>query len=66
MRRSIKFGVVLGLCSLVLAGCGRFDRAKAHLLGHSTICVDGVNYLQFSSGATVKYDRTGKISLCGN
>jgi hypothetical protein len=41
---------------LALSGCGRFDRFMAGITGDaSETCVDGVVYLQFTSGATVKY-----------
>lgn len=50
--------------SLVLTGCGQISRNVAHAFGHASVCVDGVTYLQFPSGATVKYDRAGKVVPC--
>lgn len=56
---------VLLLCLVVLAGCGKFERGVAKVKGHSQQCVDGVMYLQFSSGATVKYRPDGSVWTCG-
>ena len=44
---------VLFLIAVALSGCGA---AKT--------CIDGVTYLQFTSGATVQVDRTGKPVQC--
>ncbi len=60
--------LILGiLCgSLLLAGCGQVNRVIAHTVGYATVCVDGVAYLQFPEGASVKYGPDGKIVLCPN
>ena len=50
--------------AVALGGCGMISRTVAHYTGHSEQCVDGVAYLQFPSGATVKYDRAGKVVTC--
>ncbi len=55
--------VAIGLL-FTLAACGRIDRNIAIFTGSSELCVDGVRYLQFSSGASVKYTRDGKIATC--
>ena len=47
-----------------IAGCGVVDRAVGGLTGYSKMCVDGVSYLQFTSGASVQYDQTGKVVTC--
>lgn len=48
-----------------ISGCGAFDRAKAKITGDATkTCVDGVTYLQFTSGATVQVDINGKPVAC--
>jgi hypothetical protein len=53
------------LIILSLAGCGWFERkVTANITGHAVTCVDGVAYLQFPSGVTVQYDRTGRIKTC--
>lgn len=49
----------------LLAGCGASDRSLAWLTGSgSKTCVDGVVYLQFTSGVTVQYDPAGKVVAC--
>lgn len=50
---------------LLLAGCGSFSRSCANFTGHDVSCIDGVSYLQFPSGATVKYTRDGRVEACG-
>ena len=53
------------LIALALTGCGWFDRKVASLTGGATkTCVDGVEYLQFTSGASVAYTPDGKIKTC--
>lgn len=59
-----KLILVTILASLVLSGCGKIDRKIASLTGYSNICVDGVSYLQFTSGATVKVGLDGKPIAC--
>ncbi len=62
---------VLTVCLLAslavgLSGCGRFDRWWAGTTGNAVkTCVDGVTYLQFTSGATVQVDRNGRPVPCG-
>ena len=57
---------ILILCAAVLlTGCGWFDRVAATATGYARVCVDGVEYLQFTSGATVAYTRDGKVKACG-
>ena len=56
---------ILILASALLTGCGWFDRVAAIATGYARVCVDGVEYLQFTSGATVAYTRDGKVKTCG-
>lgn len=56
--------IILFVALIALAGCGSISRKTAAWTGYSTECVDGVSYLQFTSGVTVKYDKTGKIVTC--
>lgn len=56
--------IIVGLMGLSLAGCGGISRSVAHLTGSSKICVDGVSYVQFTSGASVQYDRAGDVVTC--
>lgn len=57
---------VMGLVVLAaaLTGCGDVDRMVAGATGYSHLCVDGVEYLQFTSGASVAYTPEGKIKTC--
>ena len=57
----------LVLCVAVLtslSACGKLDRTIAHYRGYAEVCVHGVDYLQFSSGASVEYDREGHVVTC--
>ena len=58
MKTIILIAIVSG------AGCGNLDRHIANVTGSSESCIDGVRYLQFPSGASVKYTRDGKIATC--
>ena len=58
--------VTILFAAVMLTGCGWFDRAGAVVTGYSKACVDGVEYLQFASGATVAYTREGKVKACSN
>jgi len=55
---------VVAIGCLSVAACGHFDRSVANFTGHSETCVDGVKYLQFPSGATVKYNKDGSVQTC--
>lgn len=59
-----KFLIIALLSSASLAGCGRLNRAEAHWTGSAKVCVDGVQYLQFPSGASVQYDKNGHVVTC--
>lgn len=54
------------ICAMVsLASCGKIDRFTAGITGGaSKTCIDGVTYLQFTSGAAVQVDNTGKPVAC--
>ena len=58
------FCIVLAGVILSLFGCGKFDLISAKVTGYSSQCVDGVQYLQFSSGASVAYNPNGTIKTC--
>ncbi len=58
--------IVVGIL-MVSSGCGYAERLIATVTGQSTkVCIDGVTYLQFTSGATVQVDREGKPVPCTN
>jgi hypothetical protein len=53
------------LCLMFLSGCGQAQRDFAKFTGKATkTCVDGVTYLQFTSGATLQVDLNGKPVAC--
>ena len=62
--KNIMLTLVIMSAASVLTSCGKLDRGIAHITGHSEMCIDGVKYIQFSSGATVKLDRDGKPVPC--
>lgn len=50
---------------IVLAGCGKMNKATADWgRGYTEMCIHGVGYLQFPSGASVEYDKNGQILRC--
>lgn len=61
----MKITILLLLAVTALSGCGWFDRATATATGYARVCVDGVEYLQFTSGTTVAYSSDGKVKTCG-
>lgn len=58
-----KIVFVLPLC-IALSACGQVERTTAKWTGYSEICVDGVEYIQFTSGASVKYNSDGTVVTC--
>lgn len=56
--------VIAMLALLALAGCGVGEQTVALFTTYSKICVEGVSYIQFSSGASVQYNKDGKVVLC--
>jgi hypothetical protein len=45
----------------LMFGCGNLSKAKAGITGYDEVVVDGVVYIQFTSGVTVKYNQDGTI-----
>jgi hypothetical protein len=61
----LKYAVLVILSSVLLTGCGRLDRWIASQTGSAVSeCVGGVEYLQFTSGASVAYTPEGAIKRC--
>ena len=57
--------LIVGLSVFALTGCGKIDRTIAAWSGNGAeVCQDGVVYLQFTSGVSVKYSRDGKVVSC--
>lgn len=51
--------------SVFFVGCGAVDRSLAKFTGDATeTCHDGVMYLQFTSGASVAYNKDGTVKTC--
>lgn len=62
----MKIVLVIIICSF-LSSCGWAERVVATVGGGGNeTCHDGVSYVQFTSGASVKYTRDGKIATCGD
>jgi uncharacterized protein YceK len=64
MIADMKNILILIVACIALVGCGKASRMEAALTGYSEECVDGVVYLQFTSGVTVKYNRDGTHATC--
>lgn len=62
----IALAFILGLSALALGGCGEFDKSVTGLTGSAQRCVDGVMYINFTTGATPKYQKSEepKLVLC--
>lgn len=58
--------LVCAALAFALSGCGYVDRADATLTGYSRACIGGVEYLQFTSGATVAFTPDGKVKNCSS
>jgi hypothetical protein len=56
--------VILVLVLLLLTSCGVAGRVGATLTGYFSTCIDGVSYLQFTSGVTVQYNKDGTVKKC--
>ena len=56
--------LVVSCMVFMVSGCGKYERAVANVTGYSKQCIDGVSYIQFSSGATVQVDVNGKPIAC--
>lgn len=56
--------LIIVLAGSLYFGSGYFKRQLATYTGYSEICVDGVKYLQFMSGATPKYNPNGSLVKC--
>lgn len=50
----------------VLSACAVGERINTAVTGHTTQCIDGVEYVQFPSGASVGYSPDGKVKACHN
>ncbi|MDZ4726886.1 MAG: hypothetical protein SH817_12070 [Leptospira sp.] len=55
---------IIIVLSLLFVGCGTLSRGCAKYFGSDEVCIDGVKYIQFTSGASVKYNPDGTIATC--
>ena len=56
--------LLVAVLALGLTACGKVSQIEAKLTGNSVECVQGVHYIQFSSGVTVMYNQDGSIKTC--
>lgn len=56
--------LAIALIALALSACGKIGQVEAHWTGWSESCVKGVQYIQFTSGASVEYDQAGHVVAC--
>lgn len=64
MRMTMVAMACAAICSGLLVGCGQVERTTAIWTGWSRMCIAGVSYLQFTSGATVEYTPEGRVKTC--
>lgn len=56
----------LSIAAITLCSCGVAEKFTDGIAGSSYVCVNGVQYIQFTSGASVAYNRDGTIRTCGD
>ncbi len=57
--------ISIAVLAATLTGCGWYERrVVANITGYSKICVEGVTYLQFSSGVTPQLNLEGRPVAC--
>jgi hypothetical protein len=64
MKRLILTLMLAASLTVGLTACGKTDRVIASWTGYTTLCIDGVEYIQFTSGASVAYTPDGRIKTC--
>jgi len=53
------------LLAMLLSSCGQREQGVVRINGGGVeTCHDGVSYLQFNQGASVKYNADGTIATC--
>lgn len=53
--------------ALSLSGCAQcFREVELQATGWAEVCVNGVTYYQFKSGAFVGYNKDGSVKVCKN
>ena len=56
--------LLVAVLALGLTARGKVSQIEAKLTGNAIECVQGVHYIQFSSGVTVMYNQDGSIKTC--
>lgn len=57
--------ILIAVAFVLLGSCERnIDGINVGLNGYTERCIDNVKYIVFTTGASVKYDRSGEIVLC--
>jgi hypothetical protein len=57
--------ILIAALAATLTGCGWYERkVVANITGYSKTCVEGVTYLQFSSGVTPQLNIDGLPVAC--
>jgi hypothetical protein len=57
--------ILIAALAATLTGCGWYERkVVANITGYSKTCVEGVTYLQFSSGVTPQLTVDGRPVAC--
>lgn len=57
--------ILISLTFVSLVGCGKIDRQIASITGDPTsVCYEGVEYVQFTSGSSVAYNTDGTVKTC--
>ncbi len=57
--------ILIAALAATLTGCGWYERkVVANITGYSKTCVEGVTYLQFSSGVTPQLNIEGLPVAC--
>lgn len=55
---------IVAILGSIYMASGSVHQTIARYTGYSKFCIDGVQYLQFTSGASVQVDRDGKPVQC--
>lgn len=57
--------ITLVFCATFIVGCGKIDQRIAAYTGKpADVCVNGVLYYQFTTGAAVAYNKDGTVKSC--
>lgn len=60
----MKISILIASLAILFSGCGSISKLDAQVTGYDEVCVEGVPYLQFPSGVSVKINQDGSIASC--